>query len=86
VGDVDLRVQELVAARAALAFVSSNLVDGYSEERRRASFALNDTPAYPEEVGLKVDRDTSKRQAALEAWQDFAEAITAEAAAPFPAL
>jgi hypothetical protein len=46
---------------------------------------LNDTPAYPEEAGLKVDRDTSKRQAAIEAWQDFAEAITADAAAPFPA-
>jgi hypothetical protein len=86
VGDVDLRVQELVAARAALAFVSSNLIDWSSEERRRASFALNDTPAYPEEGGFKIDRDTSKRQAAIEAWQNFAEAITADAAAPFPAL
>ena len=84
--DVDLRVQELVAARAALAFVSSNLVDGYSEERRRASFALNDGLSFPEEAGLKVDRDTSKRQAAIEAWRQFEQAIKDDASAPFPSL
>jgi hypothetical protein len=84
IADVDLRTQELVAARAALAFVSSRLIDGLSEERRRASFALSDGLSFPEEAGLKVDRDTSKRRAAIEAWMQFAERIAMDASEPFP--
>ena len=40
---------------------------------------------FPEEQGLKTDSDLSKRDAAIAAWAQFAERITQDANAPFPA-
>ena len=78
-------VERLGAARASLHYVAGNLLDPFAhgDDRRRAKSFLN-RPAYPEELGLRSENDQTRRNGALAAWMQFAEAITKDATVPFP--
>ena len=82
--EVEAATETLVAKRAALNFVSSELIDWSWDERRQAAFCLTRVAPFPEEQGLRTDSDLSKRDAAIASWQGFAEAITQDARAQFP--
>jgi hypothetical protein len=80
-------VERLGAKRAELRFVASNLVDPYSDSatRRQIEFFLNREP-YPEENGFLTKNDTTRRNAAISAWEKFAAEIVKDAATPVPVL
>jgi chromosome segregation ATPase len=81
--EVQAIIEQLLAKRAALSFVSSTLTDPYSSERRRAHNFLN-LMSFPEEGGLRTATDLTLRDSAVAAWQNFAAQITQNANTPLP--
>ena len=77
-------VEQLGAKRAELSYVANSLVNPLEGDRREASFFLNQHLLWPEEGGLKSGNDLTRRDGALAAWTQFADAITRDATVPFP--
>jgi hypothetical protein len=79
--DAEKLTKELGEARSKLKYVSDNLTDPYSEDRRQVARYLRKDMAelFPAEFGLRAEPS-----AAWAAWEGFAEAIAKEADASFP--
>jgi hypothetical protein len=73
----------LIAKRAEIKFVSSSLLDPYGNDQRQATIFLTRF-SFPSEQGLLTEDDLTKRNAAVSAWTQFADAIATDASAPFP--
>ena len=85
-GDAQNLVEQLGAKRTELSYVAGNLIDGmiaHADDRRAADSFLN-WHLWPEELGFRSENDLTRRDAALAAWTQFADAITKDAATPFP--
>jgi hypothetical protein len=82
-GEVQDLVERLGAKRAELSFVANSLINPQEDDRRQATYLLS-REFFPEEGGLRSPNDLTRRNAALAALAEFAEAITKDAATPIP--